>query len=355
MNNKNKSDLKRNRFLLYLLIAFLVTVLDFLGEINNENSILEQELFFATLTLPSVIGVTYLLYFLRKWTLNSRFYKSIQGKGVLYQRLFWGVAITTMALVLTFFTRYLSIVILPEFDSGIFFDFLFLGIFIGIFFVGLFVHALESFSELQKENQQVQIRIKDIENEKLIAKFLNLKNQLNPHFLFNSFNSLSGLISMNPKKADYFLSELSKVYRYTLDQSDELVVPLSKELELIRSYIALQQIRFGKSLVIDYNVAASDLKKMVPPMTLELLVENAIKHNIVEKERPLEVSVYTKDNYVIVSNNYQPRNDSNQYGDSTGKGLHNLINQYDIIHTEKPKFEVRNGKYTAIVPLIEAT
>ncbi|MBQ4914571.1 histidine kinase [Maribacter sp. MMG018] len=355
MNNKKNTGLRRNRFLLYFLIGFLVTALDFLGEINNGDYILEEEIFFAVLTLPSIVVVTYLFYYLRKWIMNTGYYRNIRVKGGYHQRLFWGVVILAKVIGITFFTRYLSTLMLPEFDSGDFFDLLFLGIFIGLSFVALFVHALESFSELQRENQQVQIRLRDIENEKLIAKFLNLKNQLNPHFLFNSFNSLSGLITQDPEKAEYFLNELSKVYRYTLDQSDELVVPLSKELELMRSYVALQQIRFNKSLVVDYNVAASDLDKMVPPMTLELLVENAIKHNIVEKERPLEITVRTLGNYVIVSNNYQPRNDSNKHGESTGKGLMNLTNQYTMIHTEKPKFEIKNGKYVAIVPLIEST
>ena len=88
-------------------------------------------------------------------------------------------------------------------------------------------------------------------------------------------------------------------------------------------------------------------------MTLELLIENAIKHNIVEKESPLEIFVRTLGNHVVISNNYQPRKNSESHWESTGMGLKNLINQYSLIHTEKPRFDIRNGKYVAVIPLIQ--
>ena len=351
MNNLKDHSVKRNRFLIYLLVGFLVTAIDFLSEINE--GVLEEELFFATLTLPSVLGTCYLHFFLRKLIANTKFYKKISLDSVWQLRFFWSITFLVKTLVLAFFARYLSKLLLPEFDSGTFLDILFWGIFIGVFCIGLFVYTLESFIELQKEKQEFQLQLKDTENEKLIAKYLNLKKQLNPHFLFNSFNSLSGLISIDPKKADLFVSELSNVYRYTLDQSDEILVPLKKELALIRSYIALQEIRFGNSIRIDYNISDVDLEKMIPPMTLELLVENAIKHNIVEKEQPLTIKIYSSTDCIVVSNNYQPRNNSGRHKESTGKGLNNLKNQYGLIHTEKPSFKINNGKYIAVIPLIQ--
>lgn len=344
--------MKRTRFLFYLLIGILVSTVDFMSDFGEDP--IEEVLFFAILTLPSVLGLTYLVYYLRKWILSLDVVK-LSFKGKLHQKLLQGVLILIKSLGTALFARYLSIMILPELAKGQFFDQLFWGLFIGIFCVILFVYALEAFIEVERQKQEFKFRLKDQENQKLVAKYLNLKNQLNPHFLFNSFNSLSGLISMDPKKAEYFLSELSNIYRYNLEQSDELVVTLEKELELIRSYIALQQIRFGESLVIDYNVDAIDLEKMLPPMTLQLLIENAIKHNSVEKEHPLKISIRTLGGFVIVSNNYQPRKNSNKHGDSTGKGLNNLINQYSMIHSETPKFDVKNGNYVAIIPLIEPT
>ncbi|MEO0572751.1 MAG: histidine kinase [Bacteroidota bacterium] len=343
--------MKRTRFALYLLIAFLVTMLDFMSEIGE--GILEEELFFAVQTLPAVLGTCYLQFHIRKWIFGTKLYRAVLSKGPTFRRLFWSVVVIAKAGLLAVIARGLSTLLLPEFDSGVFFDLLFWGVFIGTLCIGLFVYALESFIELQQEKQGFQLRLKEHENEKLVAKFLNLKKQLNPHFLFNSFNSLSGLIAMDPNKAEYFLSELSNVYRYTLDQSDELVVPLEKELELIRSYVALQKIRFGDSLKVEYNISAEDLRKMIPPMTLELLIENAIKHNVVEKENPLEIFVRTLGTYAVVSNNYQPRTDSGTERSSSGMGLKNLKNQYGMIHNEEPRFDVRNGKYVAIIPLIE--
>lgn len=343
--------MKRTRFALYLLIAFLVTVIDFMSEINN--GILEEELFFAVQTLPAVLGTCYLQFHLRKWIIGTTFYKTISSKGPAHRRFLWSAAILIKTGLIASLARYLSSLLLPEFDSGVFFDLLFWAVFIGAMCIGLFVYALESFIELQQERQDFQLTLKEHENEKLVAKFLNLKKQLNPHFLFNSFNSLSGLISMDQKKAEYFLSELSNVYRYTLDQSDELVVPLERELQLIRSYVALQKIRFGDSLKVEYNISAHDLRMLLPPMTLELLVENAIKHNVVEKESPLNIVINTLNNYAVVSNNYQPRQGSGAHTHSPGMGLKNLTNQYAMIHNEEPNFDIRNGNYVAVIPLIE--
>ena len=343
--------MKRTRFALYLLIAFLVTMLDFMSEIGE--GILEEELFFAVQTLPAVLGTCYLQFHIRKWIFGTKLYQAILSKGPTFRRLFWSVVIIAKAGLLAIIARGLSTLLLPEFDSGVFFDLLFWGVFVGALCIGLFVYALESFIELQQEKQEFQLRLKEHENEKLVAKFLNLKKQLNPHFLFNSFNSLSGLIAIDPKKAEYFLSELSNVYRYTLDQSDELVVPLERELGLIRSYIALQKIRFGDSLIVEYNVSPDDLKMLVPPMTLELLVENAIKHNVVEKENPLNIFIRTLGTCAVVSNNYQPREGKGAHTDSPRMGLENLKNQYSMIHTEYPRFEIKQGEYVAIIPLIE--
>ena len=343
--------LKKVRFILYLLIAFLVTVIDFMSEIRQQAG--KDELLLALSALPTVFLDCYLQYYLRKWVLNTSLYAELRLRPIVFRRLFWSGVILSITVLLTVSARLMSSVLFPRFESGFFFDLLYWSFFTVTLCICLFVYALEFFIEMQQEKQVFELQLKEYENEKLISKFLNLKKQLNPHFLFNSFNSLSGLIRLHPKKAEYFLSELSNIYRYTLDQSDELVVPLEKELELIRSYVALQKIRFGNSLQVEYHISAEDLKKMMPPMTLELLIENAIKHNIIEKQRPLEVFLRSTGDCIVVSNNYQPRNGFTANGHSKQLGLKNLKNQYRMIHTKAPSFELRNGKYVAVIPLIE--
>ncbi|MEM9361752.1 MAG: histidine kinase [Bacteroidota bacterium] len=343
--------MKKIRFALYLSIAALVTVIDFMNGIRDKAP--QEELFLAVYALPTVLGVCYLQYYIRRWVLASPQYGRIRSRTMSFRWLFWSILVIALTLFLSITARFMSSMILPNYESGVFFDFLYWSFFTVTLCICLFVHAMESFIELHQEKQTFQLRLKEYENEKLISKFLNLKKQLNPHFLFNSFNSLSGLIHGHPEKAEYFVSELSNIYRYTLDQSDELVVPLERELGLIRSYVALQKIRFGESLKVTYNIAPEALKKMLPPMTLELLIENAIKHNVVELERPLEVMVHDTGDCVVVTNNYQPRTNFGQSSDSTQLGLKNLKNQYRMIHTIEPRFNVRNGKYVAVIPLIE--
>lgn len=345
------SVLNRIRFILYLLIAFLVTVIDFMSEIREGS--LEDEMFLTVFAFPTVLTVCYLQYYIRRWLFATSLYERIVARGIVLRRAFWSLVLISLTVLLSVTARLLSSHIVPEFESGVFFDLLFWSFFTVTLCIGLFVFALEYFIELHQEKQTFQLRLKEYENEKLVSKFLNLKKQLNPHFLFNSFNSLSALITLNPQKAEYFLDELSNIYRYTLDQADELVVALEKEMELIRSYVALQKIRFGDSLKVEYNISAEDLKKMMPPMTLELLIENAIKHNVVEAHRPLEIFLRSMGDCVVVCNNYQPRTDFDSNRESTQLGLKNLKNQYRMIHTEEPRFDVRNGKYVAVVPLIE--
>jgi LytS/YehU family sensor histidine kinase len=130
-----------------------------------------------------------------------------------------------------------------------------------------------------------------------------LKNQVNPHFLFNSLNALSSLIYENPGKAVEFINRLSDVYRYVLDSKDKEAVPLSEELTFVRSYLFLLKARFENNLVAETNI--SEEKGYVPPMALQMLIENAVKHNEISDEHPLKISVFEKDQYIYVKNNVQ--------------------------------------------------
>ena len=227
----------------------------------------------------------------------------------------------------------------------------FWAVLLSFFVIILFIYFVEVFLESQQEKQDIKIKLAQYQNEKSIAQYLALKKQLNPHFLFNSFNSLSGLISTDAKKAEYFLQELSNIYRYNLTQSEEVVVPLKKELELINSYISLQKIRFKNSILFENSIKESQLNLLIPPMTLELLFENAIKHNIIESSKPLKISIISEENNITVINNFQPKN--NAYEKSLGIGQKNLINQYKILHPKPPTFKILNGNYIASIPLIQ--
>jgi LytS/YehU family sensor histidine kinase len=196
--------------------------------------------------------------------------------------------------------------------------------------------------------KQVAINAEKLQRENLLAKYENLKNQVNPHFLFNSLNALTNLVHENPDRAVKFIKQLSDVYRYVLDTKDQEVVPLDEELKFLNAYIFLQQIRFGENLKIDVQLNGGE--SMVAPLSLQMLIENAIKHNVVSKDNPLDVKVYTNGQYIIVENNLQKK--ARATNDSSGLGLENIRKRYEYISDKKIIVDERDSKFVVHLPLI---
>lgn len=183
----------------------------------------------------------------------------------------------------------------------------------------------------------------------LSAEFEALKNQVNPHFLFNSLNTLSSLIDENPKQANEFVQKLSSVYRYVLAHRDKETVLLQEELEFIKSYIFLNKIRFGDNLTTAIDINDDCYSLHIPTLTLQMLVENAIKHNVISSQKPLQINIGCKDGFIEVSNNLQPKL---MLAESSGIGLNNIIERYKFL----TKLEVFIAKtetcFTVKVPLL---
>jgi two-component system, LytTR family, sensor kinase len=204
----------------------------------------------------------------------------------------------------------------------------YLPILIITFVVSLFFHAVFLYRKLQEN------RVKE---QKIIAgnasaQFETLKNQIDPHFLFNSLNVLSSLIEENPENAQRFTTSLSKIYRYVLDQKDKELVPLKEELNFAKTYMKLLSMRFENSLTYSLPDTPIDEDAKVVPLSLQLLLENTIKHNIVSDMQPLHITITMEGDYLLVSNNLQKK-EVLQSG--TGVGLKNIISRYSIL-TEKP-------------------
>ncbi len=169
------------------------------------------------------------------------------------------------------------------------------------------------------------VEIEKYRAESLQAQLQNLKNQVNPHFLFNNLSVLSSLVYKDQDKAVEFINQLSKVYRYLLDNQDNELVALEEEFVFIRSYIFLLQIRFDRNLIINTHVKKTDLAMLIPPMALQVLIENAIKHNEVSSDHPLSISIVSEDEKLMVSNNLQLR-PMHEPGSQTG--LKNIRARY---------------------------
>jgi sensor histidine kinase YesM len=188
-----------------------------------------------------------------------------------------------------------------------------------------------------------------LEKEKAQVQFDNLKNQLNPHFLFNALTSLSGLIFENQPLASQFLQHLSKVYRYVLQNKDKNFVAVRTEVEFIENYVFLLRTRFHNGLAIVFDIQHSAWDRAVVPVTLQILIENALKHNSTDPEMPLKIDVVTIGDYLVVSNNLQLRK---QVESSNKVGLENLKSLYRFL-TDKPVIvQQTQDRFAVKIPLL---
>ena len=197
-------------------------------------------------------------------------------------------------------------------------------------------------------SRQSAINAERLEKESVKAQYESLKNQVNPHFLFNSLNALTNLVYEDPDKAAKFIKQLSEVYRYVLDSRSKELVSITEELQFLQSYIFLQQIRFGDKLkmVIDLPNPTGE----VAPLALQLLIENAIKHNIIATDQPLTIQVYHQDGYFVVENDLQRKTVLSE--DSSGLGLDNITKRYNFLSSVKVKIEESSSKFKVSIPVI---
>ncbi|MBL7779867.1 MAG: histidine kinase [Saprospiraceae bacterium] len=190
-----------------------------------------------------------------------------------------------------------------------------------------------------------------LERAHLASQLEGLRNQVNPHFLFNSLNTLTYLIPEAPEKAVRFVQQLSKVYRYVLESRDDRIIPLQTELEFLQSYIFLLRERFGENLQVEIGVNMDENAAIVP-LTLQMLFENAIKHNIISTQKPLKIEVFMENGHLIVRNTLQKKN---QVMDSTGVGLQNIRDRYRMLTDQTVEVIASQQYFTVILPEISVT
>jgi sensor histidine kinase YesM len=198
--------------------------------------------------------------------------------------------------------------------------------------------------------QKLALREEKMKNEVLSARYESLKNQVNPHFLFNSLNSLSSLINEDSELADRFVKQLSIVYRYVLETRTKEAVTVAEELAVLESFIFLEKIRFGENLRIEINIREEDKSKLILPLVLQMLLENAIKHNAISKDDPLCIHLYKEDNFMVVENNLQPK--SILRNQSVKVGLENIKSRYKIFSDEDLVIEKTKRSFIVKIPLL---
>lgn len=227
---------------------------------------------------------------------------------------------------------------------------LFLGVIVFILFRNYKLkqkaNLLLSYQKQELEEQNLRL-----ENENILSQFETLKNQISPHFLFNSLNALASLIKSNPNEAVAFTTVFSKLFRNTLQLKDRHLIPLEEEIEHVNTYIQLQQIRFGDNLIFSVALDKEVLSYYLPPFAMQMVIENAIKHNAISKTKPLKISISYENEQLIIANTLQLRK---IVEDSTHTGINNIISRYKYITSAIPTFQEMEQQFVVHLPLIKA-
>ncbi|MCY2687970.1 sensor histidine kinase [Salinimicrobium sp. TH3] len=209
-----------------------------------------------------------------------------------------------------------------------------------------FVERERSKKLLQKE----MLHAARLQKENFQAQLQSLKSQVSPHFLFNSLNVLRSLILQDPEKASDFTERLSDLYRAFLENSDQQLIPLKKELEVVKSYIFLLETRFGSAVKFELDISAEVEQLQLPPGALQMLIENAIKHNGSTRKKPLRIKITVEEDYLCVENNLQPRLDEVR---STNTGLENIRRRYDYFTDREVEIQNSKEKFIVKLPLLK--
>lgn len=218
-----------------------------------------------------------------------------------------------------------------------FLDLIFIAIYYSTYLTKYWKKSIENNEELKREN--------------LLAKYEALKNQVNPHFLFNSLNTLSGVVEQKPELSTAFIKKLSDIYRYVLEQSDQELVSIIQEMKFVEDYIFLLKMRFGDALIFNSELS-SEINIQIVPLGLQMLVENAIKHNIISDDMPLKIEIGIEDGFVILKNNIQTK--TTIVSDKKSQGLENLKKRYSYLSGSSIEIIKSDSEFIVKLPIIES-
>ncbi len=204
--------------------------------------------------------------------------------------------------------------------------------------------------EIEKINKELNEYNKELMKENVFARYEILKAKINPHFLFNSLSTLSSLIIHDKKQALSFVTKFAKLYRSILELSNTQLISIKEELEVVQSYLYLCKMKYEENLVLNIDNEVLNVDGFLPPFSLQLLIENVVKHNIIDFNKVMVVDVYLESDYIVVKNLLNPKVDDEL---STGLGKKNIIERYKFISDKLPYFEILGEFYIAKVPLIK--
>lgn len=346
---KKSEDLVGFNPMKFLLISCLITGLSFPFVFLNTT-------FKQFLYQPFMIGSFGIVYALiltfGNWYIASRA-KIAQESGKKEDRVKQIFKTSLLHLVYTtIISATLGILGTTGLDGSLDIEYIFRHIVGASIYAGIIIILYESLYYMHQLNKAEQ-REEQLKRQNAESQLEILKNQVKPHFLFNSLNTVISIIPDEPDKAIDYVQRLSKVYRYILEIKDKKLIPIHEELDCIKDYIFMLNIRFGNNLVFELNETSLKKEFHIVPLSLQLLIENAVKHNIISNKRPLKISIRKGMNgSLLVSNNYQPKT---QKMPSTGTGLNNIKDRYQLLSEQEMDIIQTQDKFTVSIPLIEVS
>lgn len=340
-----KTDLK-NLLKISVLIAIVVFIIERLVFNGGFNLPLNELLIVFAIHLMYAFVLTAINAYFFQY-LNTKFTWKNNSKKRLIIGAVGSISLTMVGLVLLRFVTLVVVLGKPieRFinDSNAYTYYLF-GLTITIVASLMFhtIYFYKALTEKRVEEQQIVAKTET-------AKYESLKSQIDPHFLFNSLNVLTALIGENPKQAEKFTTKLSKVYRYVLEQKSKDIIHLDEELHFAKTYMELLKMRFENAVTFEIPENSSNPKLKIIPLSLQLLLENTIKHNVVSEENPLKVSIREENGYLVITNNYSPKSVLEK---GTKIGLKNIVDRYNLITLRKVYIEKNSQKFTVKLPLL---
>lgn len=217
-----------------------------------------------------------------------------------------------------------------------------------LFLFNILILMVKFLFDINEEKQQIRMENELLKRENLQARHQTLKQQVTPHFLFNSLNTLRSLIRRDAEKAEEFANELSAIYRYMLRHREKSEVQIQQELAFATSYLSLLKIRFEDSLYTDIEIPDSISGRTLPPLTLQLLIENAVKHNKFNRKTPLIISIYSENGHLVVKNNLQSKEETES---SSQVGLENINSRYKLLKKREIVIHQDARFFTVFLPL----
>ncbi|GAB3696386.1 hypothetical protein GCM10027592_19400 [Spirosoma flavus] len=304
---------------------------------------LQVLLFFSSFFVFNVIWVFH--YRLNEW-LNRilPFEKNVQWRVLVQLVGGWSIVKTIFFIVGYVVVTYVVPEILAQFNR-----FTIIIISLLVFLVNTVTCLGFIASHLLTQWQKNALRATQLEKEKVQVQLDSLKNQISPHFLFNSLSSLDSLIDDNPALARQFLQQLSKVFRYVLQHKNKALVSVETELAFIKNYVSLLKTRFDGQFIVKCYVGDDALEQQIVPVTLQILIENAIKHNVISEAHPLIVTISASDGFLNVSN---PVHRKRQVETSNKQGLENLKQLYSYLSPQPVEFDEKEAVFQVRVPLV---